>query len=284
MNEFNNEKEKGKNVYKILFIVVFVLLIVLIGYLTFTRVLDSKKLFGKEETKEVQEQKENDKKEDTKKELDINSGKVLNLYNLVKPYQYYWDFKDNKEETVLVSEIPYENLFQFAMANQSFGTTIDCNDIKEEFKNKYKNSYDNVTCGDNEYKVETDSFNNYNGYASTNTDFYKEEDIKKLFHQIYGSDYYQRKEIVSSLGIEYFYIEAKKGYAIMKVPTGGFGPMYEGKIVSASQKDNELYINEDVKITDSTDNKEEYYNFKYTFKYNQDDASYYFYSLTKTKK
>ena len=71
MNEFNNEKENGKNVYKILFIVVFVLLIGIIGYLTFTRVLNSKKLFGKEETKEVQEQKENDKKEDNKKEDEI---------------------------------------------------------------------------------------------------------------------------------------------------------------------------------------------------------------------
>ena len=71
MNEFNNEKEKGKNVYKILFIVVFVILIGLIGYLTFTRVLNSKKLFGKEETKEVQEQKENDKKEDSNKEDEI---------------------------------------------------------------------------------------------------------------------------------------------------------------------------------------------------------------------
>ena len=49
MDEFNNEKEKGKNVYKILFISVFVILIGLIGYLTFTRVLDSKKLFGKQE-------------------------------------------------------------------------------------------------------------------------------------------------------------------------------------------------------------------------------------------
>ena len=277
-NNYEIKEPKKTNTSTIIFTTIFIILIVIIGYLTYTRVIEHTNKQNNQNTEQKQENKDNN----NKKELDINSSKVLNLYDLVKSYEYYWDIKRDKEETLLVSDIKYDELFQFAMKNQNFETTIDCNDIKEEFKNKYQNSYDSVTCGDNEYIIETDSFKNYNGYISTYTKFYKEADIKKLFHQIYGNDYYQRKEIISALGIEYFYIESKQGYAIINVPTGGIGPQYEGKLLSANQSDSELSINEEVTFKNSSDEINKYL-FKYIFKYNQKDDSYYFYSITKEK-
>ncbi len=266
-------ENKNNNVLTI----ILVLLVLVLGGTTGYFVYD--KYFNKVETKENTTANTDTKK--IEKELDITSSKVLNLYNLVDDYSFNYKYKEIKEETILVSDMDYNDMFLIALNNYGKAEYLDCNEIKSEFKQQYADSLDVVTCGENEYVASTDSFKNYNNIASTSTDFYKEDKINKLFHQIFGENYYQKKNVLS-LGIEYMYSAQKQGYATLMIPTGGIGVEAETKLISAKEKEDSIEFVEELTPIGLEDNSK--YEYKYTFNYNKDDDSYYFYSLEKTKK
>ena len=281
MNEFNNEKEKGKNVYKVLFIVVFVLLIGLIGYLTFTRVLNSKKLFGKEDNQQTQENQQN-KESDVKfleKELDIESGLVSSLFKNVNvdSIALSWKNVDNNS-IVTVNDLSYEDKFLITLAN----TNMDFSRCDDEIKNKILNSFTpgvSYGCGilTNSvfYEPETQKWQDDVDAWSI---VYKEFDIKTNMNALFGKNTYERKEKIAGESKDYLYIDSLNGYIPVDVPKGGIKPFVQETLKSAIKYDNKIVI----KVDASVENKR--YDFTYTFNYNNDDASYYFYSLEKTKK
>ena len=288
MNEFKNEKEKGKNVYKILFIAVFILLIVLIGYLTFTRVLDSKKLFGKEDNQQTQENQQN-KETDVKfleKELDIESTLVSSLFKSVNvPDSIALSWKNiNNNSIVTVNDLSYEDKFLITLAN----TNTDFSRCDDEIKNKILNSFAtggvSYGCGifanSVFYEPETQKWQDDVDAWSL---VYKEFDIKTNMNALFGKNTYERKEIIAGASQDYLYIDSLNGYIPVDVPKGGIKPEINEKLSSAIKYNDKIVIN--VTATYKGISEEDtYYNFKYTFNYDKDDESYYFYSLEKTKK
>ena len=275
--EFESRKSSGKgNVLLILGIVAFFVLISYFVYNNYLTKLDMDKKNSENANKVVE------------KDLDINSGKVLNLYDLVKYYAIYLDFKDDKEETVLVSDISFNDMFNMVIANINSQDT-KCDDIKSEIKTGYNdvlNQGGYITCGDNEYDATTDSFVP-SQYAIAYTKLYLEKDIKSKFHQIFGGDYYKKEDKINSFGKDFFYVSKLNGYVEIQTPTGGIGYEYASELVSAKEKNNDIILVEKVTYTDSSLDakvKSMVYDYKYTFKYNDSDESYYFYSLEKTKR
>lgn len=286
MNELNNEKEKGKNVYKILFIAVFVLLIGLIGYLTFTRVLNSKKLFGKEDNQQTQENQQN-KESDVKfleKELDIESGLVSSLFKSVNvdSIALSWKNVDNNL-IVTVNDLSYDDKFLITIAN----TNMDFSRCDDEIKNKILNSFTpgvSYGCGNLTnsifYEPETQKWQDD---VDAWSPVYKEFDIKTNMNALFGKKTYEKKEKITGASKDYLYIDSLNGYIPVEVPKGGIKPEINEKLSSAIKYNDKIVIN--VTATYKGINEEDtYYNFKYTFNYNKDDESYYFYSLEKTKK
>ena len=221
------------------------------------------------------------------KELDITSSKVLNLYDLIKDYELYIDFKDDKEEILTADDISYSDKFHLAIYSIK-KTQTKCNDIKEEIKEGYKSMLSGLgylMCGSFEYNQAKDEFEPYE-YNLPYTNLYSENDIKSKMHQIFGKDYYKQEEKIKSFGKDYFYISKLNGYVEIYTPTGGFGLLHDSTLESAIQNNDEIILIEKNEFYDNLETKDNYteYTYKYTFKYNQEDDSYYFYKIEKIKK
>ena len=273
MNDNNEQIKNSSKKYTILFGIIFIILIGIIGYLTFTRIMESNRLFKKEDN---QQQIQAQEVKAIEKDLDIKSGLVQNLFKLVNVDTVHMKWKDGLG--VSAEEMSYEDKFSLAIAAIK-NSRVACSSISSEITNIYGNDIE-IYCGDETgdyyyFDTETNQWKDANNKI-TYANLYDEENIISAMYQIFGKDYYERKTIIEDTSYDYTYIESQNGYVMVHGQKGGTKPLLKETLLSAKQIDDEIIIN-------AKGQSEETVNIKYTFKFNKQDNSYYFNKVEITK-
>ena len=266
------EPKKKPNIGKIIFIIIFIILIGVIGYLTFTRIIERQNKV-ENQVQETKQDTQNEVVEIKEIDLDINSGLAQSLFNLVNLDTVPMTWK--QVNGVTAEEMTYEDKFKLALnATRSLTENkINCSNIKNEILEVFgTDAY--IECGDQMYTQiaydpttkEWEESDKYIAYA----DVYSEKEIKAAMYQIFGKDYYERKTKVDDSSFDYFYFKSQEGYIRIHQQKGGMRPTYNETLKSAKM------TNEAVELTVSADSGNGPATLKYTFKYNQKDNSYYF--------
>ena len=240
--------------------IVILILVIIVGGLTFTLVYQNK-------GKKKKEMKENTTVEKNEEKLDVNNQLVNNLYMLVENDNRCFNTYVKEEEFNLnTDDISYDTKFQMAVAImlESDKNYLSCD--KYEPKKYIENalptlsSLEGVSCQDNLYNSATNKFESSNG-AATYTTLLKEDIIKSKMMQIFGKNYYQNKNGIDYGDILYSYLKEEQGYVIMKLPRGGTCNKHTNKLLSASLKNNEIKLSEEKTFEDNAK-----YLYTYTFK------------------
>ena len=260
------EGKKKIGLTNILLVLIFIVLIGIIGYLTFTRVIEHT---NKQNSEQTNQKQDNDSTKVVEKELDINSGLVQNLYKLVNVDTVHMRWKDDKG--VSAEEMSYEDKFTLAIEAIKYDS-ISCSKISNEITKIFGTELE-VYCGESAldyyyFNTETKQWTGDEGRIIY-TNLYKEDDIKAAMYQIFGKNYYERKTTVEDTAYDYTYIESQKGYVRVHGQKGGTKPILTETIQSAKEINDEIIITSKG-VSDKT------INIKYTFKLNKEDNSYYF--------
>ncbi len=269
---YNKKNDKNKT---FIFGIIIIILLCIIGYLSLgTNNNQNNIISDKKDNNNNQNSSSNDYKD-----LDVNSGIALTLFDYVDVDMDFMDWKSESNKTVTLDDLSYNDRFKIAIDGLVSNTSIRCSKIHGEISASFKNNENaEVLCGNSNksdaLNLETRQWNfdnNDSAFAIT----YKEDKIKQRMHTIFGGNYYTRKEVIDDGAKEYHYIDSINSYVVVDVPKGGTRDTVKETLVSAQKNDEAIVL---FVAATSTNNKTRY-SYKYTFKYNKNDSSYYFYSL-----
>ena len=266
--ENNIEIKKLKKSKKGVIAIVFLLLVIigLVGYILYDKGI----IFKQESSAQIQGEanaNSSENKTDEKISLDIKSGLVQGLYNLVNYDAAGMNWKEKNGTTA--EDMSY--LEKFSLAIQQVHTeNLNCLNYKSLITNIYGTDSD-IICGDSssiEFNPLTKQWEDDDKVVPY-AELFKEEDIKNAMYQIFGKDYYEKKDKLEEVSFDYLYIAEEKGYIRVHLPRGGIKPL-----VTETLKSAELVNDEIILTADGQSDKK--FTIIYTFKYNNDDRSYYF--------
>ena len=281
--EFEEQHVEKKKLDKgtIIFSIIFIVLLGLIGYLTFTRVMDrTNKNQGNTDTNNnvVENTQLNDNKD--AEILDTNSGIVQTLFDYVDVDLVYTDWKKESNKTITSDSLSYSDKFKIVIDGLKSDTSIRCSRIANEIASSFRSDEDaEIMCGDSNrfdtLNLKTKNWtydNNEQAFAIV----YSESKIKQRMNIIFGGNYYTRKEVIEDGAKEYHYIDSINGYVVLDVPKGGTREIVKENLVSAQKSSDAIILFVSAASNANSTNK---YSYKYTFKYDSKSSSYYFDSL-----
>ena len=268
--ENNIEIKKLRKSKKGVIAIVFLLLVIigLVGYILYDKGI----IFKQEDNTQSQSEVNSNPSENNTNEkvsLDIKSGLVQGLFNIVNVDEVSLKWKEKNGTTA--EDMSYEEKLFLAISYIKTDS-VNCTSYKNEIINAYGENAD-IICGDNilasiEYNPLTKQWEGEDKEIPY-SELYKEEDLKKAMYQIFGKDYYERKDKIEYSSVDYLYIPAENGYIRVYPPKGGIKQFIKETLKSAELVNDELILTVDGK-------GEENVTIVYTFKYNGDDHSFYF--------
>ena len=257
--------------------ILVVLLLCSIGLIVYLFIDKSNSGVNDEKTEQKEEVAEN-----KTEELDINDPLVKELYDNVAAedclmaHSIVYNIKDTQKLTVndLDEMKNYLGYRQVPITKVKSGFCSDYRNILEKENNSYG-------CGESPLSPEL-----INNLKYESTYYIEEQDLKESVEMIFGPGTYERKDFLLYRAFEGFLFDEStlRYFYYMDGPVAAIIPKGETTIVSATKTNDSIEIIQNVKYFNPRNEIAKEGNVKYTFKYNEEDDKYYFYSVERIEK